>query len=268
MRWVVRLPDADSLFQQYDQILKAVEKVSWASKLSRHLAARSGLRVLLTRGYDNLAEITDTDLERIPSTEKGTDVLDAALCSLGVFDRTPQRGSSRKNRHGRKPIRELVAITGMPERFRAVTALYLETYASRISDVYVTHRHKVIALGHFWSFIAQRYPEVGGSAEVSPAQARAYIPFAIERARGVRRGRTAGEGVRITAHAWLIEVRTFFSDICTWATEPDSPFSDLVPRTVPLTRHDLVNIGFEKARKQATARMTQRFSTLSARCQI
>jgi site-specific recombinase XerD len=54
----------------------------------------------------------------------------------------------------------------------------------------------------------------------------------------------------------LIDVRTFFSDICTWAIEPDSPFKELAPPTVPLTRHDLVNIGFEKARKQATARTT------------
>ena len=107
-------PEADPLFQQYDQPLLPWRKSS-NSNLSRHLAARSGLRVLLTRGYADLTEITDTDLERVPSTEKGTDVLDAALCSLGVFDRTPQRGSSRKNRHGRKPIPELVAITGMPE---------------------------------------------------------------------------------------------------------------------------------------------------------
>ena len=137
-----------------------------------------------------------------------------------------------------------------------MTVLYLDTYSARISDVYVTHRCKVIALGHFWNFPAQRYPEVGGSADVSPAQARAYIPFAIERARRVRRGRNSDEGVRITAHAWLIEVRTFFSDICTWATEPDSPFSGLAPRTVPLARHDFVNIGFEKARKRSQARTT------------
>ena len=54
----------------------------------------------------------------------------------------------------------------------------------------------------------------------------------------------------------MVAVRTFFSDICTWATEPDSPFAVFAPRTVPLTRHDLINIGFEKARKQQTARTT------------
>jgi hypothetical protein len=123
---------------------------------------------MLTRGYGELAEITDTDLQRIPAPDKGTDVLDAALCSLGVFGRTPQRGSSRKNRRGQKSIRELVDIADIPGRFQEVTALYLETYETRISDVYVTRRHKVIALAHFWRFIAQRYPEVRSSADVSP----------------------------------------------------------------------------------------------------
>jgi integrase len=257
MRWVVRLDEGDPLFRQYDRLVKAVEKVSWAKDSGRHQAVRCGLRVLLTRGYRDLAEITDADLKRMPSADRGADVLDAALCSLGVFDRTPQRGSSRKNRGTRKSARELVAISSIPEWSREVTVLYLETYATRVSDVYVTHRHKVIALAHFWNFLAERYPEVGSSAKVLPAQARAYIPFAMERARGVQRGRKPDDGgVRITAHTWLVEVRSFFSDICTWATEPDSPFSNLAPRTVPLTRHDLVNIGFEKARKQRTARTT------------
>jgi integrase len=256
MNWIVTLPETDSLFRQYDRLVRALDKVSWASEHSRHKAARSGLRLMLARGHQDLSEITDADLERLPSDERGTDVLDAALCSLGVFDRTPQRGSSRKNRRGQKSVHELVEIADIPERFREVTALYLATYETRISDVYVTRRHKVIALAHFWRFLAQRYPEVRGSAEVSPAQARSYIPCAIERAREVRRGRAADDATRITAHSRLVDVRTFFSDICTWATEPDSPFAVFAPRTVPLTRHDLVNIGFEKARKQQTARTT------------
>ncbi|MDQ2834602.1 MAG: site-specific integrase [Acidobacteriota bacterium] len=256
MNWVLRLPETDSLFQQYHRLVQALETVSWAKGHGRHKAARTGLRLMLTRGYDEFTEITDTDLQRIPSPEKGIDVLDAALCSLGVFDRTPQRGSSRKNRRGQKSIRELVEIANIPARFWEVTTLYLETYQTRISDVYVTRRHKVIALAHFWSFLAQHYPEVRSSADVSPAQARAYIPSAIERARKVRRGRAADDATRITAHSRLVDVRTFFSDICTWATEPDSPFATFAPRTVPLTRHDLVNVGFEKARKQQTARTT------------
>ena len=256
MNWIVTLPETDSLFRQYDRLIQALDKVSWASDHSRHKATRSGLRLMLARGYQDLSEITDADLGRLPSNEKGTDVLDAALCALGVFDRTPQRGTSRKNRRGQKSVHELVEIANIPERFREVTALYLATYETRISNVYVTRRHKVIALAHFWRFLAQRYPEVRGSAEVSPAQARSYIPRAIEQAREVRRGRAADDATRITAHSRLVDVRTFFSDICTWATEPDSPFAVFAPRTVPLTRHDLVNIGFDKARRQQRARTT------------
>ena len=124
MNWIVTLPETDSLFRQYDRLVRALDKVSWASEHSRHKAARSGLRLMLARGHQDLSEITDADLERLPSDERGTDVLDAALCSLGVFDRTPQRGSSRKNRRGQKSVHELVEIADIPERFREVTAAF------------------------------------------------------------------------------------------------------------------------------------------------
>jgi hypothetical protein len=44
---------------------------------------------------------------------------------------------------------ELVENAGVPDRFQQVVILYLETYAARVSDVYRTLRHKVIALAHF-----------------------------------------------------------------------------------------------------------------------
>lgn len=75
----------------------------------------------------------------------------------------------------------------------------------------------------------------------------------IERARTIRRG-AGDEGDRLTAHAWLIDVRTFFSDICTWATEEGSPFAGHAPAAVPLTRHDLRDVGFEAARRRSAAR--------------
>jgi integrase len=256
MNWIQRLPETESLFQQYQQLVQATDKVAWAKQNGRHKAVRTALRLILTRGYNHLTEITDADLKGVPATGKGVDVLDVALCSLCVFDRTPQKGTTRKSRRSQWSIPELVDISDVPERFRDVTILYLETYRTRISDVYVTRRQKVIALAHFWRFIAERYPVVLSSADVLPAQARAYIPFAIERAREVRRGRAEDDSTRITAHSRLVDVRTFFSDVCTWGTEPDSPFTALAPRTVPLTRHDLVNIGFEKARKQQAARTT------------
>ena len=49
--------------------------------------------------------------------------------------------------------------------------------------------------------------------------------------------------LRHTAHVWLLEVRTFFTDLCTWATEPDSPFGPHAPRVVPLMRRDLAQLG-------------------------
>ena len=69
-----------------------------------------------------------------------------------------------------------------------MTTLYLETYATRISDTYVSLRHKAIALAHFWRFVHDSYPEVKTCAAVLPAHARAYIPHALERARQAQRG--------------------------------------------------------------------------------
>jgi hypothetical protein len=44
----------------------------------------------MVRGYASISELTEEDLKAIPPQSTGTDVLDAALCSLGVFNRTPQ----------------------------------------------------------------------------------------------------------------------------------------------------------------------------------
>jgi integrase len=176
---------------------------------------------------------------------------------LGVFARTPQRGPTRRNRRGRHTIAGLVGLADIPEQFRVVTELYVETYSVRISDLYGTQRQKVSALGLFWRFVATRFPDIRCSAEVLPIHARGFISYAIERAREVSRvGEHNGSAARITAHGWLVNVRTFFADICDWATETDSPFAPHAPRTVPLTRHDLRGVGFDKARQQHLKRMT------------
>ena len=256
-RWIARLPAGDPILDQRDRLARVVGPISWAGPIAQHRAITNGLRLLLVHGYASLTEITEDDLAAIPPQSLGTDVLDAALCSLGVFARTPQRGPTRRHRHGRHSIADLVALADIPEHFRAVTGLYVEVYSTRISDLYTTQRQKVNALGHFWRFVALRHPEIASSAEVLPIHARAYIPYAIERARELGRGGEQHEATaRITAHAWLLNVRTFFADICNWATEPDSPFAPLAPRTVPLTRHDLRGMGFDKARQQHMKRMT------------
>ena len=151
---------------------------------------------------------------------------------------------------------ELVEKADIPDRFQQVVILYLETYEARVSDVYRTLRHKVIALAHFWRFIRDRHPDVKRCSQILPRHVRDYIPHVIARARAVQRGPGAGDEVRPTAHSWLVDLRVFFSDLCAWATEPDSPFKRFAPRTIPATRHTFLGYGFEKARERTRARIT------------
>lgn len=256
-QWIARLPEDHPLVQQHQALLRATAPMTWTSSGSRHLAVCNGLRLLLALGYDSLHHIKDDDLKLLSGRwSKGTDVLDAALCSLGVFSRTPKRGIARHSRKRRLTAAESVAISGVPDRFRPVMTLYLETYQARVSDVYRTLRHKSISLAHFWRFMEEKYPSVTCCSQVLPRHIRDYIPHAIARARAVQRGPGAGEQMRVTAHSWLVDLRTFFSDLCAWATEPDSPFQRFVPRTIPMTRHTLLGYGFEKARERTRARIT------------
>ncbi len=133
--------------------------------------------------------------------------------------------------------------------------LYLETYAARVSDRYTTRRGKTIAIAHFWRFLAEKHPEVTSPAQVRPVHLREYIPHIMAHALTVRRGNVTGDEVRCTAHSWLTDVRTFFSDLCTWALEPDSPFLHFAPPTVPQTRHSLLGLGFDKTRVKAGGKL-------------
>ena len=83
----------------------------------------------------------------------------------------------------------------------------------------------------------------------------AFIPHARARAREVQRGHPGlADEERATAHQWLIQVRCFFADVCSWATEEGSPFAVFAPPAVPLERHDLRNRGFEQARRRQAKR--------------
>ncbi len=246
-QWIVRLPEEHPLVQQHRLLLRAIAGVTWTGARNRHEAVCNGLRILLVRGYDSLRQIQEEDMKVLHLRwSKGTDALDAALCSLGVFSRTPKRGSARHNRRRRLTASELVEIAGVPQRFRQVIILYLETYVARVSDAYRTLRHKSIAIAHFWRFIHEKHRSVKCCSAVLPRHVRDYIPYAIARARTVQRGPDTGEEVRPTAYSWLVELRTFFSDICAWATEPDSPFAPFAPRTIPVNRHTLLGHGFRK----------------------
>jgi integrase len=256
-QWIAHLPEDHPLAQQHTSLLQATNSITWTSAHSRQLAVSNGLRILLVRGYDRLHHIKDDDLKLLAVRwSKGTDALDAALCSLGVFSRTPKRGSARHGRRQRMKASELVENAGVPDRFRQIMILYLETYEARVSDVYRTLRHKVIALAHFWRFIRDRHPDVKRCSQILPRHVRDYIPHAIRRAREVQRGPGAGDEVRPTAHSWLVDLRVFFSDLCAWATEPDSPFKRFAPRTIPATRHTFLGYGFDKARERTRARIT------------
>ena len=83
--------------------------------------------------YSTLEEITDDDSAKIPSGTRGQDGLDVALCRLGILTRTPQRGTTRRSRRPRRTVAELVATANVPAPFRALTSLYLETHATRVS---------------------------------------------------------------------------------------------------------------------------------------
>lgn len=255
-KWIACLPPDDPLCRERDRLANALAGFSWVTPGGQGVALGCGLRLLLARGYRSLAQITEHDLTTIPTWSPGTDTLDAALCSMGVFTRTAQRGPTRRLRRGRHSVADLVAMAKIPERFRAATALYLETYATRITPLYASQRCKASALGYFWRFMSDRYPEVASSADVLPAHARAYVPYVIAQAREGQPQDDRGEtSVRTMAHSRLVHLRTYFADICTWASEPGSPFAALAPRTIPLTRHDLVGGGFDRARKQVQKRM-------------
>ena len=259
-KWVKLLPDDAPLQLAAGRLTPALEDVSWSTMALRDKALKTALRIMMVAGYTELDAITDDDLRSVPvRVGSGCDVLDAGLCSLGVLDRTPLRGSARRMRSRRLTPAELADRSRIPERFRAVHVLYLEQYQQRISDVYATTRHKHNSLEHFWCFIDQRYPEIQRCAEVRPAHVRAFIPEAIELARRVQRGPSAGErDDRSTAMQWLTNLRCFFADVCTWGAEPGSPFEPHAPAAVPLERHDLRNLGFEKNRRRAAARTAEK----------
>jgi integrase len=118
--------------------------------------------------------------------------------------------------------------------------LYLEAYQQRISNVHATTRHKHNSLEKLWAYLDAEHPQIASAAQVRRTHLLAFVPYAISRAREVQRAAPrlpAGED-HGTAHQWLINVRCFFADICTWALEDGSPFAGLAPPAVPLERHD------------------------------
>jgi hypothetical protein len=250
LHWIKPLPASDPLHVEHARLSAAIEALHWTRHDAHHRAQTLGLRILLASGYARLDEITEDDLRAVAVEHlpRGIDALDGALCALGIFDRTPKRGPKRLVRTSRVSAGELAARADIPQRFRAVTALYLESYAQRVSDHHTTMRNRAAHLARFWRFIDQEFPEVTGAHAVLPVHGRAYVPHAIAAGRGERRG--GGDEDTQTAHGWLSTVRVFFTDLCSWATEPGSPLAGHAPLAIPLTHHDLRGVGFEKVRRR------------------
>jgi site-specific recombinase XerD len=262
-RWVQDLPVEDPLQQARMQLMKTCGQVSWASQQGRVRAVRTCLRLMLARGYDRVSELTDEDLRLPPAGANGTDILDAVLCLLGVFGRSPRRGTTRHRARPPRSISDLVEAR-IAEPFREVTIAYMNTYGQRISNNYSTIRTKIRSLAYFWDYLAEQHPEISACSQVLPHHARGFVPWALATARQVQRSTAAkGTADRTTTYDWLVDVRSFFTDLCTWGTEPGSPLAGHMPAVVPLTTHDLNSGGFAAARARTTARMTATVMDLS-----
>jgi len=257
-QWIPWLPEDDPMPAERARLgLALAEGAGWAGEQTREAGRALGTQMLWIRGYRALEQVAEADLAAVPYERgAGLDALDAALCHLGVFDRTPRKGTSRKRRGGRLSPEQMAVRSQVPERFRAVHALYLRTYGERISDVYSTRNRKSGSLAHFWRFLDTCHPELRSPAEVRRAHVLAFIEHARGLAERHQRRRVEGEDGRMTAYAWILDVRGFFADVCGWATEEGSPFVGMAPPAVPVERFELRNMGFEQGRRRQAKRMT------------
>ena len=266
-QWIAHLPEDHPLAQQHTSLLQATASITWTSAHNRHLAVSNGLRILLVRGYDSLHHIKDDDLKLLSVRwSKGTDALDAALCSLGVFSRTPKRGSARHGRRQRMTASELVENAGVPDRFRQVMILYLETYEARVSDVYRTLRHKAIALAHFWRFIRDKHPDVKRCSADSAAPCPRLHPVrdrtcSRRPARPWSRRRSASNRTQLagrTAHFLFRHLRL--------GNRARLSLRAFAPRTIPVTRHTFLGTASKKPAHGRGPVSQRRCSISNARC--
>lgn len=121
-RWVSRLPADDPLRQARDQLSVAMTTALVGSEVAHENAVNTGVRLMLVCGVDRLSELTEDDMLKLPPGTKGADVLDAVLCQLGVFNRTPLGGLARRMTAPRHTPRELAVVHGVPELFVDVVA--------------------------------------------------------------------------------------------------------------------------------------------------
>jgi site-specific recombinase XerD len=118
-------------------------------------------------------------------------------------------------------------------------------------------RTKIRSLAYFWEYLDERHPDVTECRQILPHQARGFVAWATAKARTVQCSTNRkGTEDRTTTYDWMVDVRTFFTDLCTWGTKPGSPLAQHMPVAIPLTSHDLNSGGFAAARARTAARMT------------
>lgn len=250
-----RIPETSALKQQYHLLKQSVDALRWAKyPKKRGLAVDRGIKVMLVRGYDRLAEIQEADLFNDSRSEPfgylgvGSDILDGALCQLGVFDRTPRRNSSRRLRQRQLTIPELVAKADIAPPFDQLTQHYLETAAIRLNWTQGHLQNMCQSITTFWQYLNQYHPEIDHPTQVLPRHGQAFIEHAIQITQ------ETGVGQLTTLYSRLLNVRTFFNDICLWAAEPEAKFAGCVPQTPPISRQDLSRSEFDRARTKTAER--------------
>jgi hypothetical protein len=195
------LPADDPFRLELERLGEAIAGVAWVSPVFRRMGHTLGLRLMFLHGYDRIDQITEADLREIPGRRRDADALDGALCRLGIFDRTPRRGTSRMSKGIRLAPRQFAEQGVMPDRFKPITGLYLEAYAARVGCVYGTLRTKRDALARFWRYIDERHPIVEAASEVLPEHRRPYVEWAIEEAMRVGRVGAGPNEDKTTAYA-------------------------------------------------------------------
>jgi site-specific recombinase XerD len=272
LNWVRLLlpPDAPlrALLEKLAVAITKLPNMSY-SQTVRASALHLATRTVLINDYWSLSDFQDSDLlhrrgERKRRFKFGSDALDAALCTMGIFNRTPLRGIVRERRPVVAPtLAEMVRARQLPDEYREVTQLYLEAYQVRISSRYSTLRSKLQGLARFWRFMKVCYPQIASTAGIRPEHIQVYIPHSLALARANCRSSPSGVGHgSTTANHDLATVRTFFSDISTWSIEEASPFQEYAPPALPLSFRETQVPEISQAFRQQEAAMTRRIIDL------
>lgn len=256
--WIRALPEDDPLLRAMRELEQAVANTQSTNERVHQTAVNLGVRILLTQGYSSLEEIIEGDLIETGQsrTRRGADLLDAALCSIGVFSRSPRTAAGRHRRTSQRSPLELVQMADIPVRFQSATLLYLQASQSRVGCNYRTIQGRARALGLFWRFIDLHHPEVGSCSEIIPAHGRGFVQYAIDLNEHGRLTEAEADAGSNTTNGMLMAVKTFFYDVCAWATEEDSPFAEHAPQALPIARVDLKTSGLHNVRRRQEARMT------------